>query len=180
MRMSDTERPYRVIRSEQHRIGRIRVVKDTIEINGTEHPFTYVDFRDSVCVLPVFRGNVIAIEQYRHTLNSWELELPCGGIDSGESPEAAARRELREETGYTAGEMKFLGKYYTNQGYSCAMCSVFFADCAAAGTAEPEETEFIRTRVIPLSEFEKMIGDNRFRLLIGITAWEQAKRRNLI
>ncbi len=178
--MSDMERPYRVVRSEQHRIGRIRVIKDTIEINGKEHPYTYVDFRDSVCVLPVFRGNVIAIEQYRHTLNSWELELPCGGIDSGETPEDAARRELREETGYIAGDMVFLGKYYTNQGYSCAMCSVFFTECSRAGDAEPEETELIHTRVIPLREFEEMIGDNRFRLLIGITAWEQAKRRNLI
>lgn len=173
--MREGTRPYEVVRSERHQIGRIAVIRDTIVINGNEHAYTYVDFRDSVCVLPVYEGRVIAIEQYRHALDSWELELPCGGIEPGETPEAAGRRELLEETGFVAGEMVYLGKYYTNQGYSSAACSVFFTKCTARGPASRDETELIRTHEIPVARFDRMTATNRFRLLIGLEAWNRAK-----
>lgn len=178
--MSDLKRPYEVINSEQYKIGRITVIKDTISIDGSPHPFTYIAYKDSVCILPIYEGRVIAIEQYRHTLNSWELELPCGGIEDGELAENAARRELEEETGYHAGEMVCLGRYYTNPGYSDCMCSVFFTQCTMPGTAHREETELIRVREIPVSTFDEMVNNNQFQLLIGFAAWERAKRHGLI
>lgn len=176
----EQKRPYEIARHETYPIGRLTVVKDTIRIGGKEHPYTYVQYGDSVCVLPVYQGNVIAIEQYRHTLNRWELEIPCGGIEPGETPEDAARRELYEETGFVAGEMTYLGEYYTNQGYSNAMCSVFFTPCERREAARRDETELIRLREIPLEEFAVMAEDGRFRLLIGLAAWRQAERRGLL
>ena len=173
-------RPYQVTRSETHQIGRLTVVKDTILIGGKEHPYTYVAYGDSVCVLPIYQGKVIAIEQYRHTLNSWELELPCGGIERGETPENAARRELAEETGCIAGELVYLGKYYTNQGYSNAACSVYFTLCIGRGPTQTEETELIRLCEIPVPDLQEMAEDGRFRLLIGLAAWYQAKRHGLL
>lgn len=173
-------RPYPVIRSERYPIGRLTVVKDTILVGGKEHPYTYVAYGDSVCVLPIYQGKVIAIQQYRHTLNRWELELPCGGMERGETPENAARRELEEETGCIAGELVCLGEYYTNQGYSNAACSVYFTQCVGRGPARTEETELIRQCEIPVRDFQKMAEDGRFRLLIGLAAWHQAKRRGLL
>lgn len=179
--MPDTrERPYEVLKTERHQIGRIQVVKDTIRVNGHERPYTYVEYRDSVCVLALYEGRVVVIDQYRHALNQWELELPCGGVDEGESPEQAARRELEEETGFVAGEMISLGSYYTNQGYSSAQCSVFFTRCVRRGRPHREEAELIRTLEVSAEEFEALMDQNRFRLLIGMTAWNQAKRRGLI
>lgn len=178
--MLEEKRPYPVLRRERHQIGRISVIKDTILTNGHEHPFTYVEYRDSVCILALYQGNVIAIEQYRHTLNSWELELPCGGVDESETAEEAAARELREETGFCAGELTFLGKYYTNQGYSSCSCSIYFTECTERGEAEREETELIQMRPIPVHEFDMMVRKGTFRLLIGAVAWERARACGLV
>lgn len=178
--MLEEKRPYPVLRHECHQIGRITVIKDTILTNGHEHPFTYVEYRDSVCVLALYQGNVIAIEQYRHTLNSWELELPCGAVDEGERAEEAAVRELWKETGFLAGEMTFLGKYYTNQGYSSCSCGIYFTECTARGSAEREETELIQVRPIPVNEFDAVVRSGAFRLLIGAVAWGRARACGLV
>lgn len=178
--MIKEERPYPVLNCERHQIGRISVIKDTILLNGHEHPFTYVEYQDSVCVLALHEGKVIAIEQYRHTLNSWELELPCGGVEKGETPMQAAARELKEETGFRAGELIFLGKYHTNQGYSSCVCEIYFTQCAALGRPAQDETELIRIRPIPVDQFDTMVRDGTFRLLIGIAAWQRAKACGLV
>lgn len=173
--MIEEDRPYPVLCRERHQIGRLTVIKDTILTNGHEHPFTYVEYGDSVCVLAIYRGKVAVIEQYRHTLNSWELELPCGGVEKGETAQEAAVRELHEETGLQAGELTFLGSYYTNQGYSSCSCSIYFTECREMGKPSREETELIRLRMIPVTDFDAMVHNGDFRLLIGVVAWERAK-----
>ena len=178
--MKKRERPYRIVNSERHEIGRVTVVKDTIEISGNEHPYTYVIHGDSVCVLPVYEGDVIAIKQYRHTLNEWMLEIPCGGVDEGECAEAAAYRELLEETGYVADALTHLGSYYMNQGISAARCDAFFAQCTRRECNKREETELIQVVKIPIEEFREMVENNQFKLLIGLAAWNQATQRKLL
>lgn len=172
--------PYQVTKSETYQIGRIKIIKDTILIGGTEHPYTYIQQDPGVCVLATYHGDVVLIEQYRHALDQWMTEFPCGGIDQGETAEDAARRELREESGYVAGEMTHLGRYYTNQGVSCAVCDVFFTRCVGRVEPHREETEFIRVRMVPLAEMENMIETNRFQFLVGMTAWNQAKIHDLL
>lgn len=172
--------PYNVINSEVHKVGRITVVKDTFLIDGEEYPFTYVINRNSVCIVPVYRENIVIIEQYRYTLDKWLLEFPAGGIDEGEDSEHAAKRELLEETGFVADDLVYLGDYFMNQGISSAKCDLYFARCSRKEDTHFDKTEFIHTRLVPIKAFEAMIRNNEFKLLIGIIGWYQAKKQELI
>ncbi len=118
---------------------------------------------DAVTVLPYdpATGEVLMIRQFRHgpfargDANPWTLEPPAGRIDVAETPEAAARRELLEETGVEAGEMVRIGRYYPSPGayseylYSfVAVADLSGADGGIGGVAE--EAEDIMRHVVPL------------------------------
>lgn len=178
--MNRINSPYNVINSEVHEIGRVTVVKDTFLIDGEEQPYTYVINRDSVCVIPVYDEKVVVIEQYRYTLDKWLLEFPAGGIDDDENSEEAAKRELREETGYVADELVYLGEYYINQGISSAKCDLYFARCSKKENAHFDKTELIRTKLVTIKEFEHLLDNNMFKLLIGIVGWHKVKQQGLI
>ena len=87
-----TRCPYELIDKQVTTIGRVTVVKETIRVNGKQYPYTYTRMRDSICVLPVYQGYVYAIDQYRHAIREWCMELPAGAIDPEETPEQAAAR----------------------------------------------------------------------------------------
>lgn len=180
MNLNRENSPYRVVNSEVHNIGRVTVVRDTFLIEGEEYPYTYVINKDSVCVIPIIGDQVIVIEQYRYTLDKWLLEFPAGSIDDGESSEAAARRELEEETGYITEKLVYMGEYYMNQGISSAKCDLFFAKCTEKREKHLEKTEFIKTKLIPISHFQELILNNQFKLLIGIAGWNKAKYMGLV
>lgn len=172
--------PYEVVDRTQTDIGRIHVVKDTIKINGETFPYTFTTHKNSVCILPVFENKIVTIKQYRHTVNDWLWEIPCGCVDEGESSEQAARRELLEETGFEAGKLIDLGIYWENIGISRNKCRVFFTNCVERKIAHPEKTEFIETKLFSFIEFEKLVKNNEFHLLIGLVSWFKANEKGLI
>lgn len=66
----------------------------------------------SVAVLPITsKGKVVVVKTFRHGMRGWGYEVPKGGVEIGESSEFAALRELKEETGYTAGKLHYIGEY---------------------------------------------------------------------
>jgi ADP-ribose pyrophosphatase len=102
-------------------------------------------------------GDVVLVRQWRQPLGAFTLELPSGGVDAGEEPEQAARRELFEETGYRAERLEHLASVHTSTGRSTEVCHLF--KCAAVRDARgprPESTEFIR--VVELSFGEALEG----------------------
>jgi ADP-ribose diphosphatase len=90
--------------------------------------------------------------QYRYAADRFLWELPAGRVDEGESELAAAKRELLEETGYTAARWDLALKYYASPGFMDETMSIYLARDLLPGKAQPESDEVIRQRLFPLSD----------------------------
>ena len=112
-----------------------------------------------VNVVPVTaEGRVVLIRQYRHGIRDVTVEIPGGMIDAGESPEAAAARELQEETGYTAESLRLLARVLPNPAIQNNWCYLFAADgCRRTGQPRPDPFEVIEVQERPLEEVPAMI-----------------------
>lgn len=116
----------------------------------------------SIVVLGVADENVrdprlLLERQYRHVAQARIWELCAGRIDPGEGQLAAAKRELLEETGYTARKWRKAFRFYASPGFLDEQMHVYVASGLKRGTAQPEEDEQIATRLIPLSQAVKMV-----------------------
>ncbi len=139
---------------------------DTVrEPSGIQARRDIVHHTGSVVVLAVDEGGaeplVLLERQYRHAAQKYLWELPAGRIDKGEKELAAAKRELREETGYAAKSWRRVLRFYASPGFVAETMSVFLARGLRAGTAEPEADEAIQVRMTPLSQVVRMIMQGR-------------------
>lgn len=100
---------------------------------------------------------VLLERQYRHAAESYLWELPAGRIDKGEKALAAAKRELLEETGYTAKRWKRILKFFASPGFVAEPMTVFWAQGLTPGPAQPEPDEVIEQHLVPLSKAVRMI-----------------------
>lgn len=115
--------------------------------------------------------NIILVRQYRHAAGQFLLELPAGKLDKGETPLAGAKREMIEETGYTAKKWKKLVRYYPSPGFVGEWMEIFLATSITEGVAHPEEDEKIELKKMPLSRVLEMIRGGKIhdgKTIIGI------------
>jgi len=115
----------------------------------------------SVVVLAVetagSQSRLLLERQYRHAAGGYLWELPAGRIDPGEDARKAAKRELLEETGYTAQNWRRILKFYASPGFMAETMDVYLATGLRKGTAQPEEDEVISTRLVPLKSAVGMV-----------------------
>jgi ADP-ribose pyrophosphatase len=106
---------------------------------------------------------ILLERQYRHAAQSMMWELPAGRIDDGETALTAAKRELLEETGYTARQWKRILHFYVSPGFLDETMTIYLAEGLQAGDARPEPDEKIAVRFFPLSEAKRMALHGRIR-----------------
>jgi ADP-ribose pyrophosphatase len=99
---------------------------------------------------------VLLARQYRYTANDLLWELPAGRIDEGEDEMPAAKRELLEETGFTADRWKRVLHFFVSPGFLDETMAVYLAEGLHPGIAQPEEDENIAKRFFPLAQAARM------------------------
>ena len=129
--------------------------------NGVTGYFEEVDHPGAVIILPVFKGKIIFIRQYRAVIGKYIWELPAGKLDGAESPYSCARREIIEETGYRVKRLKKVGYIYTTPGFCNEKIHVFRADCANRKEAEREPDEIISVRHFTRKDVRRMFANGR-------------------
>jgi ADP-ribose pyrophosphatase len=108
---------------------------------GTRHPYFMVCRPDSVLVAARQDGRYVLVELSRPTMGgALSLEFPQGGLAPNESPEAAARREVREETGLELTGVRHLATFAESNGFATSSCHAFLAE--VAGVSEPDRDPF--------------------------------------
>ena len=125
----------------------LKVQRDTIELpDGKRTGREYIMHPGAVAILPLLDdGKVLLERQYRYPLHDVFIEFPAGKIDPGEDPLASAKRELEEETGYTATDWQFVTKIHNAIAYSDEHLDIFLASGLTAGPAKLDEGEFVET-----------------------------------
>ncbi|MEK7750445.1 MAG: NUDIX hydrolase [Acidobacteriota bacterium] len=120
------------------------------------------------------------MRQYRLPARRYLWELPAGRLDPGETVLNAARRELREETGYRARKWKKLVSFWPSPGYVAEKMTIYLATELEAGDAMPMEDERIRTKWFTPREIERAIGTGTIadaKTILGYFLWKSSRSK---
>lgn len=124
--------------------------------NGKPAGREYMDHPGAVGIIPfVDSRNICLVRQYRHPVRETTLELPAGKLDHGEDALGCVRRELKEETGFTAKKISLLLRYWPTPAFANEVLHLYVAEGLTPGKHAPDEDEFIEPVVMP---FEKALG----------------------
>lgn len=178
--MSDdhlTERVTAFQRVYEGRIVNVRV--DTVELaDGSSAKREIVEHAEVVAIVPVDGdGNVVLVRQFRLPAGEALLEVPAGGVDGGEDVEAAAQRELQEETGYRAGSLERLAGFYVSPGYVTEFIHAYLATDLTEAPLDGDEDERIDVVRVPLAEAVRLIESGEIKDAKSTTGLLLAARR---
>lgn len=118
----------------------------------------------AVCVVPLTDENeVVLVRQFRYPFKRVLLEIPAGKLEPTEPPEAAAMRELSEETGYSARELISLGEFLPTVAITDENIRMFLARGLTSGKTHPDDDEFLSVEKLPLKALVNMVMANEIK-----------------
>ena len=175
--MSDgpSERPARHLRTASrvvHDGGKFRLRTDTLSLRGdAAQEKDIVEHPGSVVIIPITdEGEVVLIEQWRPSIDRYSIELPSGTRESGEPSNATAQRELREESGYRAGWLDFVGGLYPLTGYSTERSEVYIGRSLVHDPLPQDKLEDIRTVPKSVGDLWNLIASNEIDDALTVAA----------
>jgi len=133
---------------------------DKIEMpGGRETTREVVEHRDCVAIVPVDADdNILLVSQFRYPVKKELLEIPAGGVDTGEDPADTVRREMQEETGYLPEKVERLGGFYSSPGFCTEYLHLYLATDLTPSQLYAEDTESIRLVRTPIAEIPGLIA----------------------
>lgn len=144
---------YQTIRREKHYSGPVfDVVKVHVILpDGRERSYDLVEHGDSVTIVPLDSdGNIIFVVQHRVGAGASLLELPAGVLENDEDPLVSAVREIREEIGMAARDVRLLGRFYLAPGYTDEYMTIFLATGLYPSPLDPDDDEFLDVITMPV------------------------------
>jgi len=163
-------------RSVNFRVDRIRLpdgrtaVREYLDHPGAVGVVAFLGLRD--------RRRVVLVRQYRHPVGEVTLEIPAGKLDPGESALACVRRELLEETGYSARRLRPLLDYWPTPAFANEELHLFVAEGLSPGRHAPDHDEFLEVVEMPFQKALGLVRSGKIRdskTVIGLLAcalWE--------
>jgi ADP-ribose pyrophosphatase len=128
--------------------------------DGTEHRVDVVEHGASLAIVATpSPRELVLVRQYRHPARSLLWEVPAGSAHGGEVPRDGAARELREETGYTAGSMRPIGSVWTSPGFCSEVMHFFHADDLVAGDQSLDDDERIDVGIFSIEAAWRLVAE---------------------
>ncbi len=144
------------------RILNLRV--DTVVLpSGKETIREVVEHLDAVGILVYHENKILFVKQYRYAIDSEMLEIPAGLIKEGEEPIECAQRELREETGYMANDLKEITSFYTSPGFCNEKIYLFYATDISWSPLSADGDENIEPLFLTVDEVKQYLKDGVFK-----------------
>ena len=134
----------------------------------------FIEHGGGACVLYVKDGKVLLVRQYRYPYAESIYEIPAGKLDKGEEPIKTAIRELEEEGGLIAEELKLLYVMYPSPGYTNEKIYIYQALSARETTAKLDEGEYLDAEYIPLEKVKEMLANGEIcdaKTIIALQAY---------
>ncbi|HBE9317373.1 NUDIX hydrolase [Clostridioides difficile] len=153
----------KTISSDRVYTGKIITLKvDTVEIPGQGYQKReLVEVGGAVGIVAITDDNkVVLVKQFRKPIEKPIFEIPAGKLEKNESPKECAERELKEETGYSAKNIKLIHKFFTSAGFSNEIMFVYLATGLTPGENNLDADEFLDVYEIELEEAYNMVLKN--------------------